>query len=119
MGPSEIKVIGEPRRQLILKFVWDQERSAGEIAAHLNDITFGAVSQHLKVLENAGFVSVRRQGKSRLYQANQANLGPLGTYLQAIWGNHLVALKAAAEVRARNRASGRQRARKKTTKKLS
>jgi DNA-binding transcriptional ArsR family regulator len=41
------------------------------------DVTFGAVSQHLRVLEDAGLVSVRRDGRRRLYQARQEQLGPL------------------------------------------
>jgi len=41
------------------------------------DVTFGAVSQHLRVLEDAGLVSVRRDGRRRLYQARREQLGPL------------------------------------------
>jgi regulatory ArsR family protein len=47
------------------------------------DVTFGAVSQHLRVLEDAGLVSVRRDGRRRLYQARREQLGPLRAMLEA------------------------------------
>jgi DNA-binding transcriptional ArsR family regulator len=47
------------------------------------DVTFGAVSQHLRVLEDAGLVSVRRDGRRRLYQARREQLGPLRAVLEA------------------------------------
>ena len=47
-----LAVLAEPRRQQILQLVWDEERAAGDIAAN-TDVTFGAVSQHLRVLRDA------------------------------------------------------------------
>ena len=52
-----------------------RERSAGDIHRALGDLTFGAVSQHLGILERAGLVTARRDGRSRLYQARPG--GPL------------------------------------------
>ena len=60
-----LQVIAAPRRLRILELVWDQELSAGEIAAQF-DVSWPAVSQHLRVLKEAGFVTERRQGTSRL-----------------------------------------------------
>jgi DNA-binding transcriptional ArsR family regulator len=91
-----LQVIGDPRRREILRLVWDRERSAGDIAAHL-PITFGAVSQHLGVLRDARFVRVRAQGNHRYYRADQAALGPLALALQAMWTDALGRLAGAVE----------------------
>lgn len=91
-----LQVIGEPRRRDILRLVWDRELSSGEIASHF-DVTFGAVSQHLAVLRDAGFVRVRRAGNYRYYQADQARLGPLAVALEAMWRSTLDRLAQAVE----------------------
>ena len=91
-----VKVIAEPRRREILRLCWRTERTAGDLAATF-DITFGAVSQHLKVLRDADLVTVRRDGTRRYYRANRAALGPLATYLESMWGTQLDRLAAIAE----------------------
>lgn len=83
-----LQVIAEPRRRDILGLVWDSELAAGRIAAHF-DVTFGAVSQHLAVLREAGFVDVRKDGNRRLYRANQEALGPLRPMLELMWADTL------------------------------
>jgi DNA-binding transcriptional ArsR family regulator len=91
-----LQVIGEPRRRDILRLVWDRELSSGEIASHF-DVTFGAVSQHLAVLRDAGFVRVRRAGNYRYYRADRARLGPLAMALEAMWRSTLDRLAQAVE----------------------
>ena len=91
-----VRVIAEPRRQEILRLCWQQERTAGALAAAV-DITFGAVSQHLKVLRDADLVTVRRDGTRRYYRANRAALGPLGTYLESMWAGQIDRLASLAE----------------------
>jgi DNA-binding transcriptional ArsR family regulator len=91
-----LQVVSEPRRRAILRLVWDRELSAGEIAGGF-DVTFGAVSQHLGVLRDAGFVRVRRDRNRRLYQADRVRLGPLAATLEAMWDDTLDRLAAAAE----------------------
>src|ERR1051326_2538653 len=54
-----LQVIAAPSRLRILQLVWDREMSAGEIAAQF-DVSWSAVSQHLRVLREAGFVAERR-----------------------------------------------------------
>lgn len=83
-----LQVIAEPRRRRILGLVWDDELAAGEIASAF-DVTFGAVSQHLAVLRDSGFVSVRADGNRRLYRANKDALGPLRTVLEKMWTDTL------------------------------
>ncbi len=91
-----VKVIAEPRRQQILRLCWTAERSAGDLAAAF-DVTFGAVSQHLKVLRDAGLVTVRQEGTRRFYSADRAALGPLATYLESQWNGQLDRLASIAE----------------------
>jgi DNA-binding transcriptional ArsR family regulator len=91
-----LQVIGEPRRREILRLVWDRERTAGDIAAQF-DVTFGAVSQHLSVLREAGFVNVRRAGNQRFYRTDRTALGPLAQALESMWASSLERLAAAVE----------------------
>ncbi len=91
-----LRVISEPRRREILRLVWDRELPAGEIATRF-DVTFGAISQHLAVLRDAGFVTVRREGNQRFYRADPARLGPLAQALEAMWTESLDRLAAAVE----------------------
>lgn len=81
-------MIAEPRRREILRLVWDRERTAGDIAARFR-VSFPAVSQHLGVLRDAGFVSVRPEGRTRLYRADRKALGPLRPMLEKMWGESL------------------------------
>ncbi|MFF4042898.1 ArsR/SmtB family transcription factor [Streptomyces sp. NPDC001816] len=91
-----VRAVAEPRRREILRLVWDAELSAGEIAERF-DVTFGAVSQHLKVLRESGLVTLRQDGKKRFYQADREALGPLAAYLQSMWATKLDTLAELAE----------------------
>ena len=91
-----VKVIAEPRRREILRLCWRSERSAGDLADAF-DITFGAVSQHLKVLRDANLVTVRRSGTRRFYRANREGLGPLAAYLEQMWSGQVDRLAMLAE----------------------
>lgn len=91
-----MRAIAEPRRREILRLVWNQERSVGEIAGHF-DITRPAISQHLRVLEAAGLVTLRRDGRRSIYRARRSALQELRAYLTAFWDDELAALRTAAE----------------------
>ncbi len=78
-----ITAIAAPRRREILHLIWDRELSAGDIAAAL-PVTFGAVSQHLQVLRDAGIVDVRQEGTYRYYRANQERIGPLAAVTRGV-----------------------------------
>ncbi len=91
-----LQIVGQPRRREILRLVWDREVPAGEIAQHFN-VTFGAVSQHLAVLRDAGFVTVRAVGNQRFYRADSVGLGALGPGLEAMWAASLDRLANAVE----------------------
>ena len=79
-----LQLVTEPRRREILRLVWDRERSAGEIAGQF-DVSFGAVSQHLALLLDAGLVTMRRDGRRRLYRADRGALEGLAAMLEAMW----------------------------------
>lgn len=81
---DSLQVVADPTRRDILAMVWDRELPAGTIAAGF-DVTFGAVSQHLTVLREAGFVNVRKDGNRRLYRADKEGLGPLRAVLESMW----------------------------------
>ena len=91
-----LKLIADHTRQEILRLVWNGPMTAGEIAAEF-DVTFGAVSQHLRLLREAGFVTVTRDGTRRIYRTNRDGLGPLRPLVEAMWSDRLDALATAAE----------------------
>ena len=91
------EALAAPRRREILKLVWDGERSAGDIHRAFSDVSFGAVSQHLKVLESAGLVECREEGRFHFYAARRKQLGHLGRWLEMMWDEALPELKRHAE----------------------
>ncbi len=91
-----LEAISNPRRREILRLVWDQERSAGDIAARF-DVSWPAVSQNLKVLRTAGLVTERREGTKRIYRAERSALGSLEVVLREMWERDLDALANAME----------------------
>ena len=97
-----LKAIAEPRRREILRMVLTEELSSSEIAAHF-DVSHPAISQHLRVLSNAGLVSVRRQGTRRLYKSRPEGLEELREYLEAYWDDKLMLLAEAAETEERKK----------------
>jgi DNA-binding transcriptional ArsR family regulator len=92
-----LTAIADPRRRAILRLVRDVERPSGEIAAHFPDVTGPAVSQHLRVLREAGLLAERRSGTRRLYRARPEGLHGLRIWLRDFWDDALGDLKAAAE----------------------
>jgi DNA-binding transcriptional ArsR family regulator len=92
-----IQAMAEPTRFAILQMVRRREMPAGEIAGKFKTITRPAVSQHLRVLKDAGLVTERRQGTRRLYSLRPEGFGPLRALLEDFWDSKLDRLKAAAE----------------------
>lgn len=97
-----LQVIAAPRRLRILQLVWDRELAAGEIAAEF-EVTWSAISQHLRVLKDAGFVIERRDGTSRYYRTDQAALGSLRAVVEAHWRESLGRMKDLAETEHRDK----------------
>jgi DNA-binding transcriptional ArsR family regulator len=103
---AAIKAIAQPRRREILRLVRSAELPAGEIASHF-DVTRPAISQHLRVLKEAGLVAERRDGVRRLYRARPEALAELREFLEGFWDQGLDRLRRAAEGEERAAAGSR------------
>lgn len=88
--------LGDPTRRAILEQLRRRPRAVGELAARL-PVSRPAVSQHLRVLEQAGLVRVRREGTRHLYSLNPRGLAELRAYFDRFWDDALAAFKVAAE----------------------
>ena len=102
MNEAALRAVASPRRRAILRLVWDRELSSGVIASHF-DISWPAISQNLRVLEDAGLVRARREGVTRLYRVDRQRLGPLKPVLQRMWEDDLDRLVELAEDEQRER----------------
>ena len=91
-------VLGDPVRRRILELLADRESSAGDVAATVQaefGISQAAVSQHLKVLRESGFATVRIDGSRRIYAIDAAPMAEVDAWLQRFrlfWGVKLEAL---------------------------
>ncbi|GAB3695323.1 ArsR/SmtB family transcription factor [Nocardiopsis oceani] len=94
-----MEAIGEPNRRRVVEMLASGERSAGAISAGF-DISRPAVSQHLRVLVEAGVLRVRNEGRQRLYSVNTSALDEVGDWLEdqrGRWNKALDALEQAME----------------------
>ncbi len=101
-----LKALAEPQRIAILRLVHEQELPAGEIANHFRT-TRQAISQHLRLLTNAGLLELRRDGTKRLYRVHREAFGELQTFLDVFWNNSLSSLKQRVERDKEARTNGR------------
>jgi DNA-binding transcriptional ArsR family regulator len=88
--------LGDATRRAIFELLADGPRPVGEIAREV-PVTRPAVSQHLKVLKEAGLVIDRPNGTRRLYQMNPEGVAALRTYFDRFWNRALAAFKEAVE----------------------
>ncbi len=86
----------EPTRREILRLVRDDERTVGDIASHF-DVTRPAISQHLRVLQDADLVVVRPEGNHRYYRARPEGLSELRSWVESFWRESLSTLKIEVE----------------------
>ncbi|MET0693689.1 MAG: metalloregulator ArsR/SmtB family transcription factor [Propionibacteriaceae bacterium] len=91
-------VLGDPVRRRVLELLADGEHTAGAITEVIRaefGISQPAVSQHLRVLRDAGFTTVRADGARRLYAVDATPLQEIDVWLkrfEALWDTHLDAL---------------------------
>ena len=97
-----LDALGDSTRRAVFERLRGGPRSVGELAADL-PVSRPAVSQHLRVLKEAGLVAERREGTRRLYRLDPDGLGELRRYLDGFWNEALAAFKAEAEKERRNR----------------
>jgi len=95
-----LEALGDPTRRAVFERLALGPRAVGEIARGL-PVSRPAVSQHLRVLKDAGLVVGRAEGTRRLYQANPAGLEVLRAYLDRFWDRALASFQEAAEREAR------------------
>jgi DNA-binding transcriptional ArsR family regulator len=91
-----LAALADPTRRAIFERVADRPRAVGELAGDL-PISRPAVSQHLKVLKDAGLVIDRAAGTRRIYHVDPAGVGALRAYLDRFWNQSLAAFKDAVE----------------------
>jgi DNA-binding transcriptional ArsR family regulator len=88
--------LGDPTRRAIFERLADHPRAVGELAGEL-PVSRPAVSQHLKVLKDAGLVIDRPIGTRRVYQLNPDGVGALRAQLDRFWSQALAAYKQIVE----------------------
>jgi DNA-binding transcriptional ArsR family regulator len=96
IGVDTFEAIAEPTRRAVLDLLLEKERSAGELVAAFPRLTQPAVSRHLRVLREAGLVSVRAKAQQRIYALEPARLGLVYEWLnryRAYWAAHLTNLE--------------------------
>jgi DNA-binding transcriptional ArsR family regulator len=91
-----LSAVADPTRRQVFERLVDGPRSVGELARGL-PVSRPAVSQHLKVLKEAGLVVDRPDGTRRVYEIDPHGLGALRAWLDQFWGDALTAFKAEAE----------------------
>ncbi|MBL9115958.1 MAG: winged helix-turn-helix transcriptional regulator [Verrucomicrobiaceae bacterium] len=92
-----IEALSDPTRRQIVELLARRDQTVGEIAEHF-DISAPAISQHLKILRDAGLVTSRVDRQSRIQSLNPAGLEEIQTWLLStmnFWNQRLDALEAA------------------------
>jgi DNA-binding transcriptional ArsR family regulator len=91
-----LTALGDPTRRAVFELLGDGPRAVGEIASDL-PVTRSAVSQHLKVLKEAGLVIDRPDGTRRRYELNPDGIGVLCVYFERFWTGALTSFKNRVE----------------------
>jgi DNA-binding transcriptional ArsR family regulator len=95
MSPGAFAVLAEPSRRRILDLLRDRERSVGELVERVG-LSQPGVSKHLRVLRDAGLVSIRPEGQRRWYGLRPEPLAELDAWLapyRELWRGRLDALE--------------------------
>ncbi|MCU1682420.1 MAG: ArsR family transcriptional regulator [Amycolatopsis sp.] len=104
-GVDALASLADPSRRAIFEALRDGPRAVGELADGL-PISRPAVSQHLKVLKDAGLVADQAAGTKRLYRLRPEGIAGLRAYLDRMWSEAMTSFAQAAE--AAERESGEQ-----------
>ena len=95
---AQFDALGHATRREIFERLAERPQAVGELAREL-PVSRPAVSQHLRVLKDAGLVTDRASGSRRIYQLDPLGVSELRTYLDGFWNRSLAAFKRAAESR--------------------
>jgi DNA-binding transcriptional ArsR family regulator len=93
---AALTALGDHTRLAIVACLAERPRAVGELANEL-PVTRPAVSQHLKVLKDAGLVTERAAGTRRIYRLNPAGIGALRDQLETFWIRALASYKDVVE----------------------
>jgi DNA-binding transcriptional ArsR family regulator len=93
---KRIEALGDPTRRALFERLGERPMAVGELAAGM-PVSRPAVSQHLRVLKEAGLVRERRQGTRRIYGIAPEGLVELRSYFEQFWTTALDGFQAAAE----------------------
>ena len=93
---TRLEALGDPTRRAVFELLRDGPRAVGELAREL-PVSRPAVSQHLRVLKEAGLVRDRAEGTRRLYSIDTPGLAELRAYVNGLWDDVLGAYAAAAQ----------------------
>jgi len=91
-----ISALADPTRRQVLELLGAGPQNVAQLARQL-PVSRPAVSQHLKVLRDAGLLAVTPQGTSRIYRLVPEGANDLREYLDGLWGDALSAFKAHIE----------------------
>jgi DNA-binding transcriptional ArsR family regulator len=99
--PTDLRIsawtaLGDPTRRDLFELIAERPRAVGALASEL-PVSRPAVSQHLKVLKQAGLVFATREGKQQIYHPNPDGLAALRVELERFWDHTMAAYKAAVE----------------------
>ena len=93
---TALDVLADPTRRSIFEHLADGPQAVGELAGHF-PVSRPAVSQHLKVLKDAGLVTDRAEGRRRLYAVDPRGIEDMREWLDRFWDRALAAFKDAVE----------------------
>lgn len=93
---DSLTALADPMRRQIFEHLAAQPMSVGDLAGRV-PVSRPAVSQHLKVLSDAGLLTVAAEGTRRIYTANPDAIAALRSYLDALWSEVLAGFTAKIE----------------------
>ncbi len=93
---EKLAALGDPTRRSILEDLARRPQAVSELASAF-PISRPAISQHLKILKDAGLLTVRSAGTRRIYAADPSGIAEVRAAMERLWRDALVAFKDAAE----------------------
>jgi DNA-binding transcriptional ArsR family regulator len=113
-GVDALGALGDPTRRAIFELLAQRPMAVGQLSDEL-PVSRPAVSQHLKVLKEAGLVTDYAQGTRRIYRVNAEGVQAIRAYLDQMWSRALAGFARSAEQLAGHQAhqAGQQQAEQK------
>jgi DNA-binding transcriptional ArsR family regulator len=106
-GGEALTALGDPTRRAVFECLARGPKAVGQLAIEL-PVSRPAVSQHLRVLKEAGLVADRAAGTRRIYQIQPQGVQAIHAYLDQMWGQALASFQAATAAAAATAGNERQ-----------